>query len=46
MDDTPGGGNDYYESAVVSPHIVLKDIVKIFHPDLLLTSIVYYNHLQ
>ena len=44
---TPGGGNDYYESAVVSPHIVLKDIVKIFHPDLLPKhQLVYYNHLQ
>lgn len=26
------GGNDYWESGVVNPQIVLKDIVKIFHP--------------
>ncbi|MBI5538569.1 MAG: ABC transporter substrate-binding protein [Bacteroidia bacterium] len=26
------GGNDYWESGVVNPHIILKDIVKIFHP--------------
>ncbi len=26
------GGNDYWESGVVNPQIVLKDLVKIFHP--------------
>jgi iron complex transport system substrate-binding protein len=26
------GGNDYWESGVVNPHIVLKDLVEIFHP--------------
>lgn len=41
------GGNDYYESAVMAPHIVLKDIVKIFHPALLPEhQLVYYNRLQ
>jgi iron complex transport system substrate-binding protein len=44
---TEGGGNDYYESAVVNPHIVLKDIVKIFHPELLPNhQLVYYNRLK
>ena len=28
------GGNDYYESAVVNPDLVLRDLVKIFHPEL------------
>ncbi|GAB5524436.1 MAG: ABC transporter substrate-binding protein [Roseivirga sp.] len=32
---TEGGGNDYYETGVVEPHVILKDIVKIFHPELL-----------
>ncbi len=32
---TEGGGNDYYEMAMMEPHVILKDIVKIFHPDLL-----------
>ena len=44
---TPGGGNDYYESAIVAPHVVLKDMVKIFHPELLPDhELVYYNRLQ
>jgi len=44
---TPGGGNDFYESAVVNPDVVLKDIIKIFHPDLLPEhELVYYNRLQ
>ncbi|OEK06704.1 ABC transporter substrate-binding protein [Roseivirga misakiensis] len=44
---TEGGGNDYYESAVVKPHIVLKDNIKIFHPDLLPDhELVYYNRLK
>lgn len=29
------GGNDFMESGVVHPDIILKDIIKIFHPDLL-----------
>ena len=44
---TEGGGNDYYESAVVNPHIVLKDNIKIFHPDLVPNhKLVYYNRLK
>ena len=31
----PNGGYDYYESGVVRPDILLKDLVWIFHPDLL-----------
>ncbi len=40
------GGNDYYESAVVSPHIVLRDLVKIFHPELVEDDFVYYQQLK
>ncbi len=32
---SPGGGNDYFESAVLNPDKVLTDLVKIFHPGLL-----------
>jgi iron complex transport system substrate-binding protein len=32
---TPSGGNDYWESAVVHPELLLKDIVSILHPELL-----------
>jgi iron complex transport system substrate-binding protein len=29
------GGNDYWESGVINPQIILGDLIKIFHPDLL-----------
>ena len=29
------GANDYWQSGITHPHIVLKDLVKIFHPELL-----------
>jgi iron complex transport system substrate-binding protein len=32
--ELPSGGNDYYESAVVNPHLMLADLIKIFHPEL------------
>jgi len=32
---SPGGGSDYFESAVLNPDKVLTDLVKIFHPELL-----------
>lgn len=40
------GGNDYYESAVVNPDLVLRDLVKIFHPELVQEDFVYYKKLQ
>lgn len=43
---TPEGGNDYFERGALEPHIVLKDLVKLFHPDLVPEhSWVYYRHL-
>lgn len=42
---TEGGGNDYYETGVVEPQVILKDIVKIFHPELLPDHELVY-HLQ
>jgi len=36
------GGNDFFESGVVNPHIILKDMMKIFHPDLLPDHQLYY----
>jgi iron complex transport system substrate-binding protein len=32
---TPSGGNDYWESAVVHPDLLLRDLVSILHPELL-----------
>ena len=40
------GGNDYYESAVVNPDLVLRDLVKIFHPELVEEDFVYYKQLK
>ncbi len=40
------GGNDYFESAVVRPDLVLRDLVKIFHPELVEEDFVYYKRLK
>ncbi len=32
---TEAGGNDYWESAVIRPDLLLKDLVSIMHPELL-----------
>ena len=40
------GGNDYWESGIVQPHVILKDIMHIFHPELLkYHRLVYYRKL-
>ncbi|MFP4490236.1 MAG: ABC transporter substrate-binding protein [Spirochaetaceae bacterium] len=42
-----GGGNDFYESGPYRPHIILADLVKIFHPSLLPEhSLHYYRYLE
>jgi len=38
------GGNDYWESGITNPHLVLADLIKIFHPDLLPDHDLYYYH--
>ena len=44
---TPAGGNDYWESGIVHPDLVLQDLIKIFHPELLPdTEFVYYRKLD
>ncbi|MCB0062069.1 MAG: ABC transporter substrate-binding protein [Caldilineaceae bacterium] len=41
------GGNDYYESAVANPDVVLADLISIFHPELLPEhETVYFQRLQ
>ncbi|MDR0712878.1 MAG: ABC transporter substrate-binding protein [Bacteroidales bacterium] len=39
---TENGGNDFFESGIVRPHVVLKDLIRIFHPDLLPNHSLYY----
>lgn len=36
------GGNDYWESGVTNPHLVLADLIKIFHPELLPDHELYF----
>ncbi len=41
------GGNDYYESAVVRPDLVLKDFITILHPKVLpQNELLYYEKLE
>lgn len=43
----PGGGNAYFESGVVEPHIILADLMSILHPQLLPShELKYYQKLQ
>ncbi|MDP4207876.1 MAG: ABC transporter substrate-binding protein [Bacteroidota bacterium] len=43
----PAGGNDFWESGVTHPEIILKDLIKILHPELLPDySLVYYKKLN
>lgn len=42
-----GGGNDYWESGVAHPETILKDLIKIFHPEIVADhKLVYYRHLE
>ena len=44
---TAGGGNDFWESAVVRPDVVLRDLIAVFHPELLPgEQLYYYRHLE
>jgi len=41
-----GGGNDYWESAILRPDLVLADLIAVFHPELALRdSLMYYRKL-
>ncbi len=43
---SPGGGFDFYETGVVEPDVVLADLVRILHPDVLPRhALVYYRRL-
>ena len=41
------GGSDYFESGIANPDVVLADLIRIFHPDLLPGhTLYYYKQLQ
>ena len=39
----PAQGNDYWESGVMNPDLILKDLVEIFHPGLFEAHQLYYH---
>lgn len=42
-----GGGNDYWESGTLNPHLILKDIASILHPDIFRDhKLVYYIKIE
>lgn len=44
---TPGGGSQFWEKGVIEPDIILKDLIKIIHPDLIKShELKYYFNLQ
>ncbi len=40
------GGNDFWESGVVEPHVILSDLAKIFHPNSIEHEFIYYQKLN
>lgn len=40
------GGNDFWESGTVNPHLVLRDMIMIFHPGLIEEELVYYKEIR
>ena len=41
------GGNDYWETGLIEPHVLLKDMIKIFHPNILPNhQLVYYKVIE
>ena len=43
----PGGGNDIWETGVANPQLVLADLIRIFHPDLLPDhELIWYHRLD
>ncbi|MFV0345834.1 MAG: ABC transporter substrate-binding protein [Bacteroidales bacterium] len=42
----PSGGNDFWESGVVNPDLILRDLTKIFHPEIISDDFYYYLKLH
>lgn len=40
------GGNDFWESGVIHPDLILRDLIKIFHPELVSDDFYYYTKLE
>lgn len=44
--NTPEGGNDFWESGIVHPDIILKDLITIFHPGMIDEPLHYYRKVE
>jgi len=42
----PHGGNEFWESGTVNPHLVLRDLIHIFHPNLIQEEMIYYSEIK
>ncbi len=42
---TAAGGNDFYESGIVNPDLILRDMIKIMYPDVVSEPFCYYERL-
>ncbi len=40
------GGNDFYESGITNPDLILRDLITIFHPELSNDSLYFYRKLN
>ena len=40
------GGNDFWESGTVNPHLILKDLIHIFYPGLNGHELIYYQEIE
>ncbi len=40
------GGNDFWESGTVNPHLILRDMISIFYPGLIEEELVYYQEIK
>ena len=45
--ENENGGNAYWEFGLAEPHVILADLIKIFHPEMLPEhNFVYYRRLE
>lgn len=40
------GGNDFWESGTVNPHLVLRDLISVFHPGIVNEELIYYREIK
>ena len=40
------GGNDFWESGTVNPHLILQDLIHIFYPGLIDIELTYYEEIK